>query len=71
MGYAFTFIFHPALKTLAAAKKMAQTTRAVPENSIMGPKPLAHKPSIWRAPDIGVPVNPATDEIPRTYPSLM
>jgi hypothetical protein len=71
MGYTFRFIFHPAVNTLAAAYENAEMTRAVPENNIMGPKPLANEPSIWRAPDIGIPVNPAMDDTPRTNPSLL
>ena len=66
MGYTFTFIFHPAVKTLAAAYENPEMTRVVPENNIMGPKPLANEPSIWRAPDIGVPVNPAMEDEPES-----
>ena len=42
----------------------------MPENNISGPNPLAHVPSILSAPEMGIPVNPATEATAEISPNL-
>ena len=65
------FNFHPASFTLAAIYRAHPIVAQNPENNIMGPNPLAQVPGINRAPEIGIPVNPAIPQNPVTIPILM
>jgi hypothetical protein len=69
--YRFISNFHPTSFTLAAIYRAHPIVAQIPENNIIGPNPLAQVPGINKAPEIGIPVNPAIPQNPDSNPSLL
>jgi hypothetical protein len=69
--YRFIFNFHPVSLTLAAIYRAHPIVAQNPENNIIGPNPLAQVPRINKAPEIGIPVNPAMPQNADSKPSLL